>query len=236
MSTIDQILGRKIVHEDDVPPVMAARSRPASMSRRQEPTDKEDKKLRNRARQASVIASITGIAESDEEAIIPADAKRVDPFAADQIPGLKETPDLANDSPSEPSLASNHGEELIPPTAALVAPDVTPKVFQLIDPSQVPPPPKPTNMSPGAATVTPGAPDTGALDTLLGRHAPPPGGAMPSMMPVTAESFLHAISPIDVKSRAAEKLIPASAGGSSMPEHKEGDGRTIFNVARSLVG
>lgn len=210
----------------------------AAPARREAPKDKESDKLRNKARQASVVAAITGMNESDEESIIPDNAKRIDTFSTEQIPGLKSTPDINNDSPSEPSLANSHGEELIPPTAALVAPDVTPKVFQLIDPSQVPAPPKPTNVPPGAPSVTPAPPAAGgALDTILGRTpTPPPGGIPPMQPPVTAESFMQTISPMEIKSKAAASLVPASAGGSSMPEHREGDGRTIFNAVRHLVG
>ena len=74
MSIIDQILG-EATSVPDVAPVMAARVRPAS-SRRNPPGDKEDKKLKNKARQASIVASILGVTESDNEAIIPDDAKQ----------------------------------------------------------------------------------------------------------------------------------------------------------------
>ncbi len=201
MSTLDQILGRTPITEDDVVPVVAgARARPASVLRRQEPKDKEEKSLRDRARRSSVIASITGMAESDEEGIIPHDAKRVDPYSTEQIPGTSGTPtNLGTETPSEPSRTNAHGEELIPPTAALVAPDVTPKVFEPVDPSQVPAPPKPTG-PPGPATASPAtSPATGALDTLLGRQNPsptPPGAGAP--IPVAVESFVQALNPLDI--------------------------------------
>lgn len=235
MSTLDQILGRKPVTEDE-PPVQAARTRPASMLRKQEPQDKEEKKLRDKARRSSVVASIVGMAESDEEGIIPGDAKQIDPYSTDNIPGTTNTsPAMSTDAPAEPSVTNAHGEELIPPTAALVAPDVTPKVFEPVDPSLVPAPPKPAAPPPGAPTVTPESPpETGALDTILGRQNPAPGATAPP--PVAVESFLHAINPGEIKSKVAEKLVPASAGGSAMPVHKEGDGKTIFNVTRSLLG
>lgn len=237
MSTLDQILGREPVTEDS-PPVQMARTRPASMLRRQEPKDKEEKTLRDRARRSSVVASITGMAESDEEGIIPHDAKRVDPYSTENIPGTASTPPLDNTSPSEPSTSNAHGEQLIPPTAALVAPDVTPKVFEPVDPSQVPAPPKPTG-PPGPPTVSPeSSPATGAMDTILGRQNPAPmsapGASTPP--PVAVESFVQSINPLDIKSKVAEKLVPAAAGGSSMPLHQEGDGRTVFNVARHLMG
>jgi len=231
MSTIDEILGRKPVQEDE-PPVQASRTRPASPARRLPPTDKEDKKLRNKARQSSVVAGIIGMAESDEEAIIPNDAKRVDPYNTGQIPGMREQPDLEASGPAEPTT-NVHGEELIPPTAALVAPDVTPNIFQLIDPSQVPAPPQPTAPPPGAPTVTPAVPtdDQGALDTLLGRTSP-----SPQTPAFAVESFVESINPLEVKTTVAEKLVPASEGGSSMPEHRQGDGKTIFSTFRRLVG
>ena len=234
MSTLDQILGRQPVTEDE-PPVQTARTRPASMLRRKAPEDTEEKKLRDKARRSSVVANIVGMAESDEEGIIPHDAKPVDPYSSENIPGMSSAPNLGTESPAEPSTSNAHGEELIPPTAALVAPDVTPKVFELVDPSQVPAPPTPTTPPPGAPTVTPGSPPaTGALDTILGRQNPAPGAGAPA--PVAVESFVQAINPYNIKSKVAEKLVPASAGGSSMPLHQEGDGRTVFNVTRSLLG
>jgi hypothetical protein len=164
--------------------------------------------------------------ESDHESIIPDDAKPVDPFTVSQIPGVK---DIASSSeaPSEPSVITAREEELISPTAALVAPDVTPKVFDLIDPSQVPAPPAP----PAPAPAPPGPGQKGALDTILAR---PATGPMP-----TAESFMNVITPVDsagVQAAVASKLVPATDGGSGMPSHQEGDGRTVFNVARRLMG
>ena len=231
MSTLDQILGRKPIFEDE-PPVQAARPHPASPARKLPARDSEEKKLRDRARRSSVIAHIIGMAESDEEGIIPADAKPVDQFAVTNIPGMAETPTLPNNSPAEPSLTKSNGAELIPPTAALVAPDVTPKVFELIDPSQVPAPPTPT-APPGGPPVSTPAPsgEKGALDTILARQNP-----APTAPPVATEAFMQAISPLEVKAKVAEKLVPASAGGSEMPKHQEGDGRTVFNVTRRLLG
>lgn len=234
MSMIDQIIGRKPVRED-APPVQTARPKPASPARRLPPEDKEEKKLRDAAaRQRSVIAGIIGtVAESDEEAIIPSDAKRVDPFNTGQIPGMKEQPNLNSGSPAEPTTLT-HGEELIPPTAALVAPDVTPNIFKLIDPSAVPQPPKPEPPPMAAPTVTPGAPPAaGAMDTILGRE---PGSAPAPNPGITAESFMHVINPIEVKAKAAASIVPAAEGGSPMPEHVQGDGKTIFANFRKLVG
>jgi hypothetical protein len=202
------------------------------MLRRQPPDDKEEKKLRDKARQSSVVAHIVGMTENDEESIIPPGAKQIDPYSTGQFQGLAHTPkNLGGSSPSEPSTSAHPGEELIPPTAALVAPDVTPQVFEPIDPSRVPAPPAPAT-APGTPSVSPASPSaTGAMDTILGRQNPstvPPA--------VAVESFMQAVNPLEIKSRVADKLVPASAGGSGMPLHQEGDGRTIFNVVRSLVG
>jgi hypothetical protein len=231
MSTLDQIIGRTPVQEDD-PPVQTAR--PRTPARAGTPTDKEEKKLRDRARRSSTVAHIIGMSESDEESIIPDDAKPVDPYSSDAIPGMRETPSLNSASPSEPSVTAPNGEELISPTAALVAPDVTPKVFQLIDPSMVPAPPKPAGPPPGAPTVTPPQPaGHGALDTILGRNTQPSASQIP---PVTAESFMQTINPLEIKSKVAEKLVPSLSGGSAMPEHQEGDGKTVYAAFRNIMG
>lgn len=219
MSTVDEIIGRAL-EEDDVPPVIAGRTRPATLARRDAPEDKEKSKLRDKARRSSMVAHILGMSESDHESIIPDTAKSVDPFSVSQIPGVKDV-QATSQAPSEPSSITARDEELLAPTAALVAPDVTPKVFDLIDPSQVPAPP-----APAPTPAAPGAPHKGALDTILGR-------------PATVESFVHSITPVDtigIKNSVAAKLIPSVSGGSGMPTHQEGDGRTIFDVARQIMG
>lgn len=213
---------------EDAPPVQTARPKPGSAFRKEPAQDKEQKKLRDRARQATTVAHIIGMAEADEEGIIPPDAERIDPFA-NQIPGLKETPTLSSSSPAEPTIT--HGEELIPPTAALVAPDVTPNILEPIDPSQVPAPPRP-QAPPPPTSVQPGAPpEAGALDTILGRTQPQP--ATTPAPPVTAESFIASMTAPE-PANVAESLVPANEGGAPMPEHKEGDGRTVYNVMRRL--
>jgi hypothetical protein len=240
MSVVDAILGRGLT-EDDVPPVMASRPRTAATARREPPEDEEEEELKKKAakaRSSSVVAGILGMSESDEEGIIPPEAKPFDTFTTQQIPGMKEAPKLEGSTPSEPSVANSHGEQLIPPTAALVAPDVTPNVLALIDPSQVPAPPAPP--VPPAPVERP-APPTGAvppqpaLDTILGRQNP---AAEVQPPPGTVESFQAAInpaaSPVMAKIKIAEALTPASAGGGDMPAHQEGDGKTIYNAFRQF--
>ncbi len=242
-SVVDAILGRgQGLTEDDVPPVMAARQPKPVAARRLPPKDEEEKELQNKAakvRSSSVVAGILGMTENEEEGIIPQDAKPFDTFSTQQIPGMQEPPKLDNAKPSEPSVTNIHGEELIPPTAALVAPDVTPNVLQLVDPSQVPappvsaPPPGPApavGSAPPQPTSAPGA--EGALDTILGRQNPAPQPA-----PVSVESFQQTITdPVVRKQKIAEALVPAKDGGRDMPKHVEGDGKAILNAFRQFNG
>lgn len=236
-SLVNQILGRSPLREDS-PPVQTARPHvPARKG--SEPEDKEEEKLKKRARRSSVVASIIGMSESDGESIIPDDAKAVDVFSdTHEIPGMRDTPDPAQSGPAEPAITSANGEELIPPAAALVAPDITPDVLKPIDSSRVPAPPGPIERpAPPPGTTPPPEATAGqpqhALDTLLGRQNPSPQPAAAS--PVTAESFIQTINPGQIKSRVAESVIPASEGGSEMPLHKEGDGKAIYAAFRRFA-
>lgn len=242
-SVVDAILGRRVLAEDDVPPVMTKRPQPPAPARKTPPEDEEDSETAKKAakvRSSSVIAGILGMTESEDEGIIPKDAKPFDTFSTQQIPGLKEAPKLDNTTPSEPaSVANAHGEQLIPPTAALVAPDVTPNVLQLIDPSQVPAPPAPPVPPapverPLPPTGAPTAPQP-ALDTILGRQNPAPQPPQATAPPVTAEAFVQALHPLEVKSKIAEALVPAMDGGADMPKHVEGDGKAIYNAFRQFT-
>ncbi len=240
MSVVDAILGRGLT-EDDVPPVMAARPRTPTAARRVPPQDKEEEELKKKAAQArssSVVAGILGMSESDEEGIIPPEAKPFDTYYTQQIPGMKEAPKLDAAAPAEPTTANSNGEQLIPPTAALVAPDVTPNVLALIDPSQVPAPPAPPVPPVSQAPVAPppgAAPPQPALDTILGRQNP---AAEVQPPPGTMESFQAAItpaaSPVVAKIKIAEALTPASAGGGEMPAHQEGDGKAVYSAFRQF--
>lgn len=237
-SVVDAILGRGLT-EDDVPPVMA--SRPKTATRRAAPEDEEEEELKKKAavaRTSSVIAGILGMSESDEEGIIPPEAKPFDTFSTQQIPGMKEAPKLDGSAPAEPSMANSNGEQLIPPTAALVAPDVTPNILALVDPSQVPAPPAPpAGPAPIERPVPPSgaAPNQPALDTILGRQNPAADVQPP---PGMVESFQAAInpaaSPVMAKIKIAEALTPASAGGGDMPAHQEGDGRAVYSAFRQF--
>lgn len=236
MSVVDQILGRRKLSEDE-PPVQAARPPQSRSERKATPKDKTTDKLKDAARRSAIVTSIIGMTESDEESIIPDDASRVDGFNdAWAIPGIKDDPgEDAAPGTNEPATTYNNGEELIPPTAALVAPDITPELLKPIDPASVPTPAvatAPANPAmPPATAQPPGQPPQHALDTILGRQNP-----AQEMPPVTAESFMQIVDEGEIKSKAMESLIPASDGGSAMPLHKESDGRAIYDAFRRFNG
>jgi hypothetical protein len=109
------------------------------------------------------------------------------------------------------------GEELIQPTAALVAPDITPDVMQPIDPYQVPAPPqRPVPPPSVAAAQQMGAEDArNVMNTILGRQnvQPQPETA------VTAESVVAVMThPVVIQEKVAEAMTSAEAGA-SMPRH-----------------
>jgi len=240
---VDQILGRRVAESGDVPPVLAGKPRRPLPLRIQPPKDKNDDKLRAKARQSSVVASIIGMTESDDESIIPSEAKLVDTtLGGETIPGVRNDPLPSAEGPAEPQFMANvDGAELIQPTAALVAPDVTPNVMKQIDPSQVPAPPKsierPTPPPSVAAaqqmghqTMSAGA--RGAMDTILGRQNP-----APEELETMAESVVAAmnVNPAEITVKVAEALTPAQPGTSLMPDHKESDGKTVYSAFRRFM-
>lgn len=244
---VDQILGRKPVAEElvgSVPPVMAGKPRSAAAVRKQPPKDEEEDELKKKARRSSVVASIMGMTESDDESIIPDNAKTVDTLTGgEHIPGIRSEPLPPAEGPSEPAATTNvDGEELIQPTAALVAPDVTPNVMQPIDPSQVPAPPQrptpPPSVAAAQAMPAPGIPSPGrgamgTMDTLLGRQNSQP---QPEEAAAMAEALIASMAdPAEIQAKVAEAMTPAQPGSSLMPEHKEGDGKTVYSAFRRFM-
>jgi len=256
MGLIDDILGRRSVRENtsDVVPVVAGKQR--LPLRKEPPKDKEDDKLKDRARRSSVVAHIMGMTESDDEAIIPDEAKPLDPMQTHQIPGLssRNPVDDKEEGAAEPSRTNIHGEDLIQPSAALVAPDVTPNVMVPLDPSLVPAgarqmerpmPPSPMGQpeagAPAGAPTPPppgNSPNRGVLDTILGRQntAPQPDAAAQAMAEAMASSMMEAAVNGTIQERVASKIIPAAEGGEGMPVHREGDGRSVYNAFRRFTG
>lgn len=189
--------------------------------------------MRNKARHGSVVASILGMTESESEGIIPDDATLMDQFgSAAAIPGVRRDPVPRQDEPAEPAAtALVDGEELIQPTAALVAPDVTPNALKPIDPSQVPAAPRPmARPMPHPATGAPGG-AAGTMDTVLGRQDPQAEMAANAMAESLAASAYEP-DPEVVQAKAAAALTPAPANASIMPDHKEGDGKRIYETFR----
>ena len=252
MSLVDQMLGRSPLREDSsVPPALTVPAKRPSAVRRQTPEDKEEEGLKKKARHCSVVASIMGMTESDDESIIPSDADPVDVLVGGaHIPGIRSDPLPGEEDPEEPLSTTNaDGEELIQPSAALVAPDVTPNVMKTIDPSQVPAPPKPPE--PVAPPVPPPTMEQphdfrGVMDTVLGRQSAQPQAASAADMEAAnamAESFLasavdSAVDPGAIQQRVSEALTPASGGSeaSIMPKHSEGDGKTVYDSFRRFTG
>lgn len=238
MSLVDQLLGRRVANESA--PLIAAKQQKPLPRRIQPPQDEEEDKLRKRAaRQRSVVASIMGVSESDDEGIIPDDAQEVDTLTGgEHIPGIRNDPLPKPESPAEPerSASNSGGEELIEPTAALVAPDITPNVMRPIDPSQVPAPAhRPAPPPSVAAAQQMGAQDArGALGTILGRQniQPQPDEAATAAM---AESMVAQMThPLVAQQKVAEAMTPAQEGG-AMPVHQEGDGHTVYNAFRRFM-
>jgi hypothetical protein len=246
MSLVDQLLGRTPVREDSsvVPVVAGRRPQAPDSSRRKPPEDEEDEDLRHKAaRHRSVVASIMGMAESDEEGIIPADAKRVDTLTGgEQIPGIRSDPLPKPERPAEPARTTNNsGEELIEPSAALVAPDITPNVRVPIDPSAVPMAPQRLAPPPSvAAAQQDGARDVWnstahVMDMILGRQSAAPQPVNQANLEMQAESVVASMADsVDIKTKAAMALMPESQGA-AMPIHQEGDGRSVFNAARRFM-
>jgi hypothetical protein len=241
MSMIDEILGRAD-ENCSVVPVPATRQQRPIPGRKDPPKDEEEEKLRRQAvRRRSVVASIIGMVESDDEGIIPGDAERVDTLTgSEQIPGIHSDPLPKAEGPAEPDGEGSDDDELIQPTAALVAPDITPNVMQPIDPSRVPAPvsrPQPppsvaAAQQMGAAEASADA--TGVLATILGRQNREPQPEAYEQEAV-AESMVAAMThPAIVKQRVAEALTPESAGA-AMPIHQEGDGKTVYNTFRRFM-
>lgn len=134
------------------------------------------------------------------------------------------------------------GDKLIDPTVALVAPDVTPKAEEPIDPSSLPIP----------GTVNP----TSALNTILGTNPAPASNQVNAgvdtkkeassqealfrsfgiSMPQVSESVPEAIKDMQVTQALAETVAAATQPDIPMPVHQEGDIRKLCSAFRSFMG
>lgn len=151
-----------------------------------------------RARQ-NTAAAMMGMAESsgdDDDSIIPDDAEQIEGSGSDvEIDGdlvAKDQEPAAARVPPEASAAA-HGEPLLTPRSALVAPDVTPEVDVALDTSEVPAPPQQAASRPAQSR------DQGAdaLKVLLGRAEPSAQPQAPMSEPVvTAEAAQAAVNTV----------------------------------------
>lgn len=176
-----------------------------------------------------------------EEPLIPADAEDYEPAGQPFQKGMKPVKDVVME-PNDPYAGK---EKLATPSAALVAPDVTPDAEVPLDPSKVP------GMAGNRFRMSdveregaePAAPEytqvpNRAMDALLGRPKPPTETAQPDAV-VTAES---AYAMLGVQSPNAQHLAEtAPAGqvllkeGQAMPDHVASDGRQVLSAFRRFV-
>lgn len=164
---------RQLLGEDVPVPVGVRRNTSARVRNRQS--------VRRRT-----AAAILGLAESDEP-IIPDDAEELDSPSA--IPGLR---DVEKDAPADEAETDTEetcqdweDQKLIPPKAALVAPDLTPHTLEPIDPSDVP---KPETHASSEAS-----PAINPLDVLLGRQSSPsaPDSSSKAQAKTMVNNILH---------------------------------------------
>lgn len=187
------------------------------------------------------VARVVGEAQAPDSALIPDDAEEFEgggqPYEKKQKP--------VKDVVMEPRDPYAEKEKLMTPSAALVAPDVTPEADQPIDPAAVP------NSGNGArfrasdadreASVPNQPLHKRAMDTLLGRPAGPSQQAEPDAV-VTAESayaMMGIKSPDQLHLEESSGLVSGEAAlrqGTPMPEHKSGDGRAVLSAFRRFVG
>jgi len=213
--------------QENVPVPVAAKRQDANRRRFNRRGDQSSVQ-RNTQRRAA--AAIMGMAESDDdESIIPDDATGVDSLAAEG--GIKmdreaEEQDREPDQPASPvgGGEGNEDEEsdLIPPRAALVAPDVTPHTLEPIDPSEVPAPAHAAQ----AAAPGPTSTEIDPMSVLLGRpsrrtqEAPLPDSV------VTAESVQSTVNATLGLNTPADLLRQ----GQELPAPQPGDGKHIMEA------
>lgn len=218
------------VHEDvPVPCAAVPRSRFRDRLRRR----KED------------VRRVVGEAQTPDEGLIPDDAEEFEgggqPFERSSKP--------VKDVVMEPRDPYADKEKLMTPSAALVAPDVTPQATQPLDPSAVPGGGQGERFRTSDAEREPSggtAPNQPlpkrAMDVLLGRPVGPSQEASPDAV-VTAESAYRMMG---VQSPNEQFQAEESGGGltgqavlkegQAMPDHQHSDGRTVLNVFRRFVG
>jgi hypothetical protein len=184
---------------------------------------------------------VVGESKAPEDALIPDNAEDYEgggqPYEKQQKP--------VKDVVMEPRDPYADKEKLMTPSAALVAPDVTPEAEQPIDPAKVPNTGGGVRFRASDAEREPAAPNQPlakrAMDTLLGRPSGPSQQAEPDAV-VTAESaygLLGIKSPDQLHLEERSGAVSGEAAlrqGTPMPEHKNGDGQAVLSAFRRFVG
>lgn len=214
-SIVSQMLGSSV--REDVPVPVAAR---------RQPTPRRDPKAVDRQRRTA--AALMGMAEGEEDSIIPDDATEIGTVLG--VNSLKMGKPAGNDDQAEPAEppveqkdGEENGEEMITPATALVAPDLTPKTLEPIDPSEVP-----ARKSQPAPPAAAGRSNMDPMSVLLGRPSERPAASPPPQetTPMTAESAQATMNNVlGVKSANAG----LKAGG-GMPDHIAGTGTSILEA------
>jgi hypothetical protein len=220
---VAQMTGRRV--QEDVPvPVAACRS--------EIPNRRKDRRSVQR-RTAAAMMGMREDQDQDQDGIIPGDADEVDNYggpAGTKVDHDKVEDDETPDDAMTPASSGYEEEtgELIAPSAALVAPDVTPHTLEPLDPSQVPAPKQPAAApAPPAAPAATGQPPIDPMDVLLGRRS----GRQPMPPEETAPP---------VTTEAAQATINATLGvsgpgdllgqGREMPPPAPGDAKKVMEA------
>lgn len=235
MSALDRVLGRKLnetTTTGDIAPVMASVPAWQHIKRNKDEESRRKKK-------SSEVAKVVG--ESQEEGdVIPSDAEEAEDSDFNAAAGVHVP--KPKEPKKNPDQAASEEEKLLTPTAALVAPDVTPDSMTEIDPSQVPgksggqsfrasdlnaPPQQP--QQPGDRTDA----AVSQMDILLGRqrsNTPNGPGSPPPTQPVMSEDAAAAI----FNQKSGDELLQP---GVEVPPPTQGrvDARTVCEAARKFL-
>lgn len=208
------------------------------------PSSRKPLRAKKRHVGSTVAQAIGMIGENDTDednrSIFPDEKEEGEPVTANEIdkePVMREEAD----EPANPyEQADEHG---LPPSVALVAPDVTPKALIPLDASKIPNF-KETKFTTTQADMAAPAPEPqggSAVDTILGRpeevEAPDLGPAAPRTVSTEEAKAMMGVRPPSLH----EDAESGSGGGdglgylkpgSEMPVHQDGDVKKIMNTFR----
>jgi len=199
-----------------------------------------NERLKKRRHQGSTVAQALGMIgerdESDDDRnIFPDEKEEGEPVTANEIdkePVMREEKD---DAANPYEQADEHG---LPPSVALVAPDVTPKALIPLDASKIP------NFKETKFTTTQAdmaapqqEPEGGdAVDAILGRSTTPEvpdlGPAAPRTVSTEEANAMMGVRPPSLYEDAGGDGLGGLKAGSEMPAHKDGDVKKIMNTFR----